>query len=143
MNSLCDVGRSAVLSGCETLARGRRAILRKQAGEFRLLSGTEPVCVQAYHPTECCLQQQAARGSPPRNMMSEDRHGTVAAGGGDRDGQAHDVRDQRTAEVTAREPGTETTGRLVTGRVDGMKWRMFRHPPAPRKRICEGRCGKG
>jgi hypothetical protein len=32
-------------------------------------------------------------------MMSEDRHGTVAAGGGDRDGQAHDVRDQRTAEV--------------------------------------------
>ena len=54
-----------------------------------------------YHPTECCLQQQAARGSPPRNMMSEGRSGTVAAGGGDRDGQAHDVRDQRTAEVNS------------------------------------------
>ena len=61
-------------------------IPREQAGEFRLLSGTEPDCVQAYHPTECGLLLQTARGSPPRNMM-----GRVFV--------THDVRDQRTAEV--------------------------------------------
>ena len=43
-------------------------IPREQAGEFRY-RGTEPVCVQPYHPTECGLLLQTARGSPPRNMM--------------------------------------------------------------------------
>jgi len=44
-------------------------IPREQAGEFRLLTGTEPDCVQPYHPTECSLLLQTAKGSPPRHMM--------------------------------------------------------------------------
>ena len=43
-------------------------IPREQAGEFRYC-GTELVCVNQYHPTECGLLLQTAGGRPPRNMM--------------------------------------------------------------------------
>jgi len=43
-------------------------IPREQTGEFRYC-GTEPVCGQPYHPTECGLLSQTAGGRRPRNMM--------------------------------------------------------------------------
>jgi len=101
-------------------------IPREQAGEFRLLSGTEPDCVQAYHPTVCGLLSQTARGSPPRHMM-----GHVF--------MTHDVTGLagfRGKQPVNRIPSGRRSGRRnrrndrrpVRKTVDGMLWRLFRHP---------------
>jgi hypothetical protein len=82
------------------------AVARPLSVAAELFSGSRPVnsgyCPELnrsasnqYHPTECCLQQQAVRGSPPRSMMrwsgdqrSEDGDRRTLIGG-----QAHDARE--------------------------------------------------